>query len=62
MNHWIEILEMDLSIGVTQSSGIALPAGIEARLKLQVMNIGFQRALLIVVVNFASAEHDVTDT
>src|SRR6266849_6672571 len=61
MNHWVEILEMNLSVGVSQSSGITFRSGIETRLELQVVKVGVQSALLVVVVHLALTQIDMAD-
>src|SRR5438874_1639660 len=61
VDHRIQILEVDRAVLISQASGIPLWSGIKTRLKLELMEIRVERTLLIVVVNLAMAEHDVTD-
>src|SRR5262249_32367638 len=53
---------MNLAVGVTQSAGIAVRYGIKAGLKLELMEVRIECALLVVVVHLALAKHDVADT
>src|SRR5207253_10381228 len=61
VNHRIQILKMNLSIFVAQAAGIALGSRIETRLKFEIMEIRVESALVIVVVNLALPDLDVTD-
>src|ERR1700674_476112 len=61
MNHWVEILKINLPAGVSQSSGITFRSGVEACLELQVVEIRVQSALLVVVVHLTLAQIDMAD-
>ena len=62
VNHGIEILEMNLSVGVSQPSRITLRTRLEARLELQIVKVGVECAFLVVIVDLTLTEHHVTNT
>ncbi len=52
---------MDIPVFVTQSARIALRCRIESGLEFEIVQIRFERALVIVVVNFAATHLHMTD-
>src|SRR5437870_13154394 len=60
VKHRIEVLEVNLAVAVTQPAGITFRRRIEGRLKFQIVQIRIESALLIVVVDLALSEHDLT--
>lgn len=51
-----------MAIRVAQPAGVLLEYGVEAGAKLDIVEVGRERAPLVVVVAFASGEHSVPNT
>src|SRR5215469_8295789 len=56
MHHGVVVGELQLSVAITQPSGILLPNWIEARFERQIMQVGIECDFSVVVVNLAAIE------
>src|SRR5712692_4930818 len=57
----VEIAELETAMTVTHRTGVLRLAGVELELGLQIVKLGVQRQLTVVVINFPAAKEEMLD-